>query len=120
MPGVTIKGLTKRYGDLAALEGLDLRVEAVGLRQDDDAPPGRGVPPARGRRDLGRRSMPLVADQRGPSRAAADGDDLPELRPLAPHDRGAERRLWPSPQAGRAEGGARGACQRDAEGCPAR
>src|SRR5216117_3132397 len=27
MPGVTIKGLTKRYGDLAALEGLDLRVE---------------------------------------------------------------------------------------------
>src|SRR3989441_8660066 len=27
MPGVTIKGLTKRYGDLPALEGLDLRVE---------------------------------------------------------------------------------------------
>src|SRR6059036_680513 len=27
MPGVTIKGLTKRYGDLAALEGLDLRLE---------------------------------------------------------------------------------------------
>src|SRR5213595_218393 len=27
MPGVTIKGLTKRYGDVAALEGLDLRVE---------------------------------------------------------------------------------------------
>src|SRR2546425_3580316 len=27
MPGVTIKGLTQRYGDLAALEGLDLRVE---------------------------------------------------------------------------------------------
>src|SRR3989440_11221500 len=28
MPGVTIKGLTKRYGDLAALEGLDLQVPA--------------------------------------------------------------------------------------------
>src|SRR2546426_2499386 len=27
MPGVAIKGLTKRYGDLAAVEGLDLRVE---------------------------------------------------------------------------------------------
>src|SRR5216110_111451 len=27
MPGVTIKGLTKRYGDVAAVEGLDLRVE---------------------------------------------------------------------------------------------
>src|SRR5216117_4281057 len=31
MPGVTIKGLTKRYGDLAALEGLDLRVEPCEL-----------------------------------------------------------------------------------------
>jgi iron(III) transport system ATP-binding protein len=27
MPGVTIKGLTKRYGDVAAVEGLDLRVQ---------------------------------------------------------------------------------------------
>src|SRR6266566_1375911 len=27
MPGVTIKGLTKRYGDLAALEGLSLEVQ---------------------------------------------------------------------------------------------
>ena len=27
MPGVTLKGLTKRYGDVAAVEGLDLRVE---------------------------------------------------------------------------------------------
>src|SRR5438309_2646962 len=27
MPGVKIKGLTKRYGDVAAVEGLDLRVE---------------------------------------------------------------------------------------------
>jgi iron(III) transport system ATP-binding protein len=26
MPGVTIKGLTKRYGDVAAVEGLDLQV----------------------------------------------------------------------------------------------
>src|SRR5437762_13319760 len=26
MPGVTIKGLTKRYGDVAAVEGLDLHV----------------------------------------------------------------------------------------------
>ena len=28
MPGVTIKGLTKRYGDVAAVEGLDLQVPA--------------------------------------------------------------------------------------------
>ncbi len=27
MPGITIKGLTKRYGDVAAVEGLDLEVE---------------------------------------------------------------------------------------------
>ncbi len=27
MPGVTLKGLTKRYGDVGAVEGLDLRVE---------------------------------------------------------------------------------------------
>jgi iron(III) transport system ATP-binding protein len=27
MPGVTIKGLTKRYGDVAAVEGLDLQVQ---------------------------------------------------------------------------------------------
>ncbi|MEK6662051.1 MAG: ABC transporter ATP-binding protein, partial [candidate division NC10 bacterium] len=27
MPGVTIKGLTKRYGDVAAVEGLDLQVK---------------------------------------------------------------------------------------------
>src|SRR5436309_12489182 len=27
MPGVTLKGLSKRYGDVAAVEGLDLRVE---------------------------------------------------------------------------------------------
>src|SRR5574342_549742 len=27
MPGVTIKGLTKKYGDVAALEGLDLEVK---------------------------------------------------------------------------------------------
>jgi len=28
MPGVTIKGLSKRYGDVGAVNGLDLRVEA--------------------------------------------------------------------------------------------
>src|SRR6266480_4755444 len=28
MPGVTITGLTKRYGDVAAVEGLDLQVPA--------------------------------------------------------------------------------------------
>jgi iron(III) transport system ATP-binding protein len=28
MPGVTIKGLTKRYGEVAAVEGLDLRVQS--------------------------------------------------------------------------------------------
>src|SRR2546430_16808263 len=27
MPGVTIKGLTKRYGDVAAVEGLNLDVQ---------------------------------------------------------------------------------------------
>src|SRR5438046_7858105 len=27
MPGVTIKGLTKRYGDVAAVRGLDLQVK---------------------------------------------------------------------------------------------
>src|SRR6266516_6801692 len=27
MPGVTIKGLTKRYGDVAAVEGLSLEVQ---------------------------------------------------------------------------------------------
>ncbi|HET8576056.1 MAG TPA: ABC transporter ATP-binding protein [Methylomirabilota bacterium] len=27
MPGVTIKGLTKRYGDVAVVQGLDLRIE---------------------------------------------------------------------------------------------
>ncbi len=27
MPGITIKGLTKRYGDVAAVEGLDLQVK---------------------------------------------------------------------------------------------
>ena len=27
MPGVTIRGLTKRYGDVAAVLGLELRVE---------------------------------------------------------------------------------------------
>src|SRR3970040_1508720 len=27
MPGITIKGLTKRYGDLAAVEGFDLQVK---------------------------------------------------------------------------------------------
>src|SRR5207249_11009788 len=66
------------------------RSRALRLRQDDDPSPRRGVPPARGWRDLGRRSLPLVADQRDPSRAAADGDDLPELRALAPHDRSEE------------------------------
>ncbi|HEX9126629.1 MAG TPA: ATP-binding cassette domain-containing protein, partial [Methylomirabilota bacterium] len=27
MPGVTLRGLHKRYGDVGAVEGLDLRVE---------------------------------------------------------------------------------------------
>ena len=27
MPGVTITGLTKHYGDVGAVKGLDLRVE---------------------------------------------------------------------------------------------
>ena len=27
MPGVTLRGLTKRYGDVAAVESLELRVE---------------------------------------------------------------------------------------------
>ena len=27
MPGVVIKGLTKRYGKVAAVEGLDLQVK---------------------------------------------------------------------------------------------
>src|SRR3970282_2986101 len=44
MPGVTIKGLTKRYGDLAAVEGFDLQVkpgELVSLL----GPPGCGKTP---------------------------------------------------------------------------
>ncbi|MBI2156694.1 MAG: ABC transporter ATP-binding protein, partial [Candidatus Rokubacteria bacterium] len=31
MPGVTIRGLTKRYGDVAAVEGLDLEVRPTEL-----------------------------------------------------------------------------------------
>src|SRR3989441_521993 len=64
--------------------------------------------------------MPFLADRSRASRAAAHGNDLPELRPLAPHDRGPERRLWPAAQGGRVEDRARGARQGHAEGRPAR
>jgi len=58
MPGVVIKTLTKRYGDVAAVEGLSLDVKpgelvspprTLGVRQDDDASTGGGLSPARDR-----------------------------------------------------------------------
>ena len=50
MPGVVIKTLTKRYGDVAGVEGLSrvswYRSSDPRARQDDDASTGGGLSPA--------------------------------------------------------------------------
>ena len=86
----------------------------VGLRQDDHAAAGGGLPDAGGRRDLGGGPVPVVAGQRRAARAAADGDDLPELCAVAAHDGGPERRLRSALQAGVGRTRPRAARQRDA------
>ena len=102
MPGVSLRALTMRYGDRGRrrepvagdqTRGAAGAARPVGLRQDDDAAAGGRLPHARRRGDLGRRSLPVVVDVRRAARAAADGDDLPELRAVAAHDGGAERGL---------------------------
>src|SRR2546429_4587806 len=114
MPGVTITGLTKRYGDVAAIEGLDLQVpagELVSLL----GPSGCGktttlrlvagfLRPEAGEVWVGER-CPSSPASVGPARTAAHGDDLPELCALAPHDGCPERRVRSAFQARRIAGG---------------
>jgi hypothetical protein len=58
-PDIRLRGLVKRYGDLAAVDGIDLDVQRgeflhvprpVGLGQDDDAAADRRVRASRRRR----------------------------------------------------------------------
>src|SRR5207302_1175484 len=77
----------------------DVPPRSLRVRQDDHAAHDRRLCPSRRRRHPDQRS------ERGgpPSRAAADGDGLPAVQPLAPHDRGREHRVRaqaPPPAAG--------------------
>src|SRR5713101_4625327 len=68
---------------------------------------------------MGGRALPLVPDERRATGAAPDGDDLPELCPLAPHDGHAERRLRSPLQGGCVQGRPSPARSRNAEDSPA-
>ena len=111
-PDVELVGVTKRFGDVAAVDAIDLAGAAgrvplaprpVGLRQDDDASAHRRLRAAgRGRgpdRRRGRRAAPALQARRE--------HRLPVLRALPAPDRGRERRLRPEAAWARTERAAR-------------
>ena len=107
---VELRGLTKHYGPLAVVDDVSLTIEhgrlvcllgPSGLRQDHDAAADRGLRRAVGRRNPGRRPGAVLAGAHRAARAAQHVDDLPELRVMAAHDGGAERRLRPRAPQGR-------------------
>ena len=83
-------------------EGVRDAAGAVGLRQDDDAAPARGLPRARRGRDPGRGPAALLAADHRPARAAPDGHGVPELCHLAAYERVRQCRLRPQARQARA------------------
>ena len=84
---VALRGLTKRFDDVTAVDGIDLEIAAgeffsllgpVGLRQDDDAAADRRLRAADLGRGPARRRRPLGGAARAPQRQHR----LPELRAL--------------------------------------
>ena len=92
------RGLRKRYGDVAAVDGVDLDIEArrvlhharpVRIGQDDDAADDRRLRDARRGDDRARRRGRLAAAAVRP----AGEHRLPGLRAVPAHDGAGERRV---------------------------
>src|SRR5262249_42073345 len=77
--------------DRAWPAGLPAR--PLGLRQDHDAAADRGLRRAERRRDRGWRQGRVLAGAHAAAREPQHVDDLPELRAVAAHDGGRQRRL---------------------------
>ena len=92
MPDILLSGLHKAYGDVAAVDGVDLEVaedeffthaRPVGLGQDDDAAPDRGLRGAR----RGHASSSAAQDVTGLAALRARRQHgLPGLRAVPAHD----------------------------------
>ena len=104
MSSVELRGLTKRFGSQTVLDRVSLTVaarpadmpaRALGLRQDHGAAPDRGLHGADRGRDRDRRAHRVEPGAHAAARAAQRVDGVPELRAVAAHDGGRERRLRP-------------------------
>ena len=105
-PDVEIVDVTKRFGDVTAVDAHEpahrarrvlLAPRAVGLRQDHDAADDRRLRAADRGRDPARRR----ADRRRPAVPPQRQHGLPALRAVPAHERRPERRLRPAPAEGR-------------------
>ena len=131
MPGVVLKTLTKRYGDLAAVEGPVARrsrpassspcsaLRAAARRRHLQAGRRASSSPRPGEIWVGERCLSSPASVVPPG-APAHGDDLPELRALASHDRRRKRAYGLRFKTGRDPGRPGPSSRRDAARGPAR
>ena len=113
VPSCVLRNLQRRFGDVAAVDGVDLTLregEFVSLLGPSGCGKTTTLRMIAGFIDADRRHHrdgwrgALLAGRSLPPEKRADVDDLPELRDLAEHDGGAERRLRP----GAAQAAARG------------
>ena len=123
-PDISVRGLTKRYGDVVAVDGIDLDIPAgefftmlgpSGSGQDDDAAHDRGLRDARRGDDRARRRGRLAAAAVRPP----GQHGLPGLRALPAHDRAGERRVRAHGEEGQEGRAARARARRGArDGAP--
>jgi iron(III) transport system ATP-binding protein len=120
MSKLRLRGIEKRYGEVPAVAGLDLDLQQgefvsllgpSGCGKTTTLAHDRGLHRSDRRHDRDGRQMLSSPVRRVAAGEAADVDDLPELRGLAEHDGGAERRV----RAGAAQAAARGGPPRVAE-----